>query len=70
MGAYFVKNTLKYKIKSSNFGSQRLVTKSMVLTLLYWIIVKELMADVKILYQFCMLYFDDLPFITQPAKEL
>ena len=34
MGAYFVKNTLKYKIKSSNFGSQRLVTKSMVLTIL------------------------------------
>ena len=28
MGAYFDKYTLKYNIKSSNFGSRRLVTKS------------------------------------------
>ena len=34
IGAYFVTNTLKYNKKPSNFVSQRLVTKSLILTLL------------------------------------
>ena len=34
IGAYFVTNTLKYNKKTSNFVSQRLVTKSLILTLL------------------------------------
>ena len=34
MGAHFVANVLKYNKKSSNFGSRRLVTESLFLTLL------------------------------------
>ena len=33
-GAYFVINTLKYHNQPSNFGSRRLVTESLILTLL------------------------------------
>ena len=34
VGAYFVTNTLKYQNQPLNFTSQRLVTESMILTLL------------------------------------
>jgi len=35
MGVHFAYNTLKYNIKPSNFVSQRLVMKPLLLTLLY-----------------------------------